>query len=141
MIGCIAKATSDALHMDESEMDDVRWCTREQLKKAVEDSKRMDTPYQGQQKRHDAVLYAQLRVSIKNKLPALVCMARSNTFAAAQPVTMSFESRSGHWFKCPTHHCCTGCSFIEIGLHAHSICAVMAHATVACLLLLCWQAI
>ena len=47
MIGCIAKATSDTLHMDESEMDDVRWCTREQLKKAVEDSKRMDTPYQG----------------------------------------------------------------------------------------------
>ncbi|DBB08850.1 TPA: hypothetical protein ACH3X3_007500 [Trebouxia sp. C0006] len=47
MIGCIAKATSDALHMDESEMDDVRWVGRDQLKKAVEDSKRKDTPYQG----------------------------------------------------------------------------------------------
>lgn len=47
MIGCIAKATSDTLHMDESEMDDVRWVTRDQLKKAVEDSKRTDTPYQG----------------------------------------------------------------------------------------------
>jgi NADH pyrophosphatase NudC (nudix superfamily) len=48
MIGCIAKATSDTLHMDESEMDDVRWVGRDQLKKAVEDSKRKDTPYQGQ---------------------------------------------------------------------------------------------
>lgn len=47
MIGCIAKATSNTLHMDESEMDDVRWVTRDQLKKAVEDSKRNDTPYQG----------------------------------------------------------------------------------------------
>lgn len=47
MIGCIAKATSDALHMDESEMDDVRWVSRGQLQKAVEDSKRTDTPYQG----------------------------------------------------------------------------------------------
>lgn len=50
MIGCIAKATSDTLHMDESEMDDVRWVGRDQLKKAVEDSKRKDTPYQGQPK-------------------------------------------------------------------------------------------
>ena len=49
MIGCIAKATSDALHMDESEMDDVRWVNRDQLKKAVEDSKRTDTPYKGLQ--------------------------------------------------------------------------------------------
>ena len=49
MIGCIAKATSDALHMDESEMDDVRWVSRDQLQKAVEDSKRTDTPYQGLQ--------------------------------------------------------------------------------------------
>ena len=47
MIGCIAKATSDTLHMDESEMDDVRWVSREQLQKAVEDSRRTDTPYQG----------------------------------------------------------------------------------------------
>lgn len=47
MIGCIAKATSNALHMDESEMDDVRWVSRDQLQKAVEDSKRKDTPYQG----------------------------------------------------------------------------------------------
>ena len=49
MIGCIAKATSDTLHMDESEMDDVRWVSRDQLQKAVEDSKRTDTPYQGLQ--------------------------------------------------------------------------------------------
>ena len=48
MIGCIAKATSDTLHMDESEMDDVRWVSRDQLKLAVEDSKRTDTPYQGE---------------------------------------------------------------------------------------------
>ena len=47
MIGCIAKATSETLHMDESEMDDVRWVSRYQLQKAVEDSRRTDTPYQG----------------------------------------------------------------------------------------------
>lgn len=47
MIGCIAKATSETLHMDESEMDDVRWVSRDELQKAVEDSKRTDTPYQG----------------------------------------------------------------------------------------------
>ncbi|KAL3149464.1 hypothetical protein ABBQ32_002249 [Trebouxia sp. C0010 RCD-2024] len=47
MIGCIAKATSDTLHMDQSEMDDVRWVSRDQLQTAVEDSQRTDTPYQG----------------------------------------------------------------------------------------------
>ena len=47
MIGCIAKAASDTLHMDQSEMDDVRWVSRDQLQKAVEDSRRTDTPYQG----------------------------------------------------------------------------------------------
>lgn len=47
MIGCIAKATSETLHMDQSEMDDVRWVSRDQLQKAVEDSRRTDTPYQG----------------------------------------------------------------------------------------------
>ena len=48
MIGCIAKATSDTLHIDESEMDDVRWVTKDQMKKAVQDSSRMDTPYHGE---------------------------------------------------------------------------------------------
>ena len=52
MVGCIAKATSDTLHMDESEMDDVRWITRDQAQKAVADSRRTDTPYQGQPTGH-----------------------------------------------------------------------------------------
>jgi len=63
MIGCIAKATSDTLHMDESEMDDVRWVGRDQLKKAVEDSKRKDTPYQGQPNLTDS-LHAGQSVSV-----------------------------------------------------------------------------
>lgn len=48
MIGCIAKATSSTLHVDETEMDDVRWVSREVLQKAVQDSQRMDTPYHGE---------------------------------------------------------------------------------------------
>lgn len=48
MIGCIAKATSTTLHVDETEMDDVRWVSRELLQKAVQDSQRMDTPYHGE---------------------------------------------------------------------------------------------
>ena len=48
MIGCIAKATSNTLHIDENEMDDVRWVSRDQLRKAVQDSKGMETPYHGE---------------------------------------------------------------------------------------------
>lgn len=52
MIGCIAKATSNTLHVDETEMDDVRWVSRDQLQTAVQDSQRMDTPYHGQPLSH-----------------------------------------------------------------------------------------
>ena len=69
MIGCIAKATSDALHMDESEMDDVRWVSREQLQKAVEDSKRTDTPYQGLQfSCQHGLIVAKLRTAVLHLL-------------------------------------------------------------------------
>ena len=47
MIGCIGKAADDTLHIDTEEMDDVRWVDKPTLLKAIEDSKRPDTPYQG----------------------------------------------------------------------------------------------
>jgi NADH pyrophosphatase NudC (nudix superfamily) len=38
MIGCVAKATNDELHVDRSEMDEVRWIHRDQVAKAVQSS-------------------------------------------------------------------------------------------------------
>lgn len=42
MIGCVAKATSDELHVDISEMEEVRWITREQVAQAVQRSSDSD---------------------------------------------------------------------------------------------------
>lgn len=45
MIGCMAKATSDALNVDFEEMDEVRWVTREQAALAVLASQDRKDPY------------------------------------------------------------------------------------------------
>lgn len=45
MIGCMAKATSDALNVDFDEMEDVRWVTREQAARAVLASQERKNPY------------------------------------------------------------------------------------------------
>ena len=42
MIGCVGKAGAEAIAMDESEMEDVRWVTREQLRGAVQRSAATD---------------------------------------------------------------------------------------------------
>lgn len=47
MIGCVAKATSDELHVDSSEMDEVRWIHRDQVAKAVQSSSNADNPLLG----------------------------------------------------------------------------------------------
>ncbi len=47
MIGCMAKAKSDALHMDDTEMDDVRWISKADVKKALERSSAADNPLTG----------------------------------------------------------------------------------------------
>ncbi|CAK0736539.1 hypothetical protein CVIRNUC_000762 [Coccomyxa viridis] len=48
MIGCMAKAKSDALHMDDTEMDDVRWISKADVKKALERSSAADNPLTGE---------------------------------------------------------------------------------------------
>ena len=48
MIGCMAKAKSDALHMDDTEMDDVRWISKADVKKALERSSAADNPLIGE---------------------------------------------------------------------------------------------
>lgn len=47
MIGCVGKAEADAIAMDESEMEDVRWVTREQLRAAVSRSAATDLSANG----------------------------------------------------------------------------------------------
>ena len=47
MIGCVAKATSDELLVDRSEMDEVRWIHRDQVAKAVQSSSNRDNPLLG----------------------------------------------------------------------------------------------
>ena len=47
MIGCMAKAKSDTLHMDDTEMDDVRWISKADVKKALERSSAADNPLIG----------------------------------------------------------------------------------------------
>jgi len=42
MIGCVAKATSDELHVDTSEMEEVRWIAREQVAQAIQSSSDRD---------------------------------------------------------------------------------------------------
>lgn len=49
MIGCVAKATNDELHVDRSEMDEVRWIHRDQVAKAVRSSSSHDNPLLGMQ--------------------------------------------------------------------------------------------
>lgn len=47
MIGAIAKAKSDTLHMDDAEMDEVRWVSRADVAKALERSSAADNPLTG----------------------------------------------------------------------------------------------
>ena len=47
MIGCIAKALDDELHMDGDEMDDVRWVTKQDAQKAVQYSSLKDSSSAG----------------------------------------------------------------------------------------------
>ena len=47
MIGCIAQAKSDALHMDDTEMEEVRWVSRADVAKALERSSSKDNPLTG----------------------------------------------------------------------------------------------
>jgi hypothetical protein len=48
MIGCIAKAKSDELHMDDSEMEEVRWVSKADVSKALERSSGKDNPLVGE---------------------------------------------------------------------------------------------
>jgi NADH pyrophosphatase NudC (nudix superfamily) len=48
MIGCIAKAKSDELHVDDSEMEEVRWVSRADISKALERSSGKDNPLVGE---------------------------------------------------------------------------------------------
>ena len=52
MIGCIAKAKSDELHMDDSEMEEVRWVSRADVSKALERSSGKDKPLVGEASYH-----------------------------------------------------------------------------------------
>ena len=45
MIGCMAKATSDALNVDYDEMEEVRWVSREEAARAVLASQDRKNPY------------------------------------------------------------------------------------------------
>lgn len=47
MIGCFAKAVSDDITVDVNEMKEVRWCSREELRDAVADSRSRDNPFNG----------------------------------------------------------------------------------------------
>ena len=47
MIGCMAKAKSDSLRMDDMEMEDVRWISKADVKKALERSSAADNPLTG----------------------------------------------------------------------------------------------
>ena len=48
MIGCMAKALDDQLHMNGDEMDAVRWVTREEAQKAVRFSSNLDSASAGE---------------------------------------------------------------------------------------------
>lgn len=48
MIGCVAKAKSDELHIDDSEMEEVRWVSRADVSKALERSSSTDNPLVGE---------------------------------------------------------------------------------------------
>ena len=47
MIGCMAKATSDALNVDYDEMEEVRWVSREEATRAVLASQDRKNAYPG----------------------------------------------------------------------------------------------
>ena len=47
MIGCVGKADAEAIAMDESEMEDVRWVSREHLRTAVARSAATDLSANG----------------------------------------------------------------------------------------------
>ncbi|BDA44335.1 Peroxisomal NADH pyrophosphatase NUDT12 [Coccomyxa sp. Obi] len=47
MIGCVAKATSDELHVDKTEMDEVRWIQRDRVLRVVQASSSSDNPLLG----------------------------------------------------------------------------------------------
>lgn len=47
MIGCVAKADSDNLQVDQSEMEEVRWIPRDQVAKALTRSAGANNPLLG----------------------------------------------------------------------------------------------
>ena len=47
MIGCIAQAKSNTLHMDDTEMEEVRWVSRADVAKALDRSSSKDNPLTG----------------------------------------------------------------------------------------------
>ncbi len=47
MIGCVAKASGDAIHADPEEMEEVRWVSRADVLAAVAASAAPDNPYYG----------------------------------------------------------------------------------------------
>jgi NADH pyrophosphatase NudC (nudix superfamily) len=48
MIGCVAKAKSDDLHVDQSEMEEVRWVSRDVVAQALSRSSGSDNPLLGE---------------------------------------------------------------------------------------------
>ena len=47
MIGCIAQAKNDTVHMDDTEMEEVRWVSRADVAKALDRSSSKDNPLTG----------------------------------------------------------------------------------------------
>ena len=52
MIGCVAKATSDELHVDKTEMDEVRWIHRDRVLRVVQASSSSENPLLGAARHH-----------------------------------------------------------------------------------------
>ncbi len=46
-MGCVAKATSEELHVDKTEMDEVRWIHRDRVLQVVQASSSSDNPLLG----------------------------------------------------------------------------------------------
>ena len=81
MIGCVGKADAEAIAMDESEMEDVRWVSREQLRAAVARSAATDLSANGGGAR--ATIYPSISTSKSRSDPQIG--ATSNACSAAPP--------------------------------------------------------
>ena len=87
MIGCIAKAKTDTLHMDDTEMEEVRWVSRADVAKALDRSSSKDNPLTGATLCHQLPLaccslqllwdaMAQLSLAMREKCGACIgCLA------------------------------------------------------------------